>query len=309
MPKFFYCYNHQGKADLYIEALLRAGWQASKDPGKARFILTDVDIMPRARTLREYRKRGIRIICYPHAARPNLFWDFDGHGFTDCIDLVIVPAIGHEEILRAIGTPYPIEVVGWHLSELKPFEPKEKIRKILFAPIHPNSNGFLSSIDKGINRATFERLLSIASEEISISIRYLRDLKSNGLWKAGGFEYIQGEPDGSTQEIDRADLVVSHQTFAFLAVARGIPTLMMAEDRTPRWGGSEEKLRFARSWDKYRELLRYPLDLLDPLSSEPLPCLIQRAGKGDPGAQEWRRRMIGDQLDPALFVQKVESYL
>jgi hypothetical protein len=310
MSKLFFCYDHQHKADSYIGALKRAGWEETRDPGKGRFVLTDVDIMPRARSLREYHKRGIRVFCYPHAARPNLFWDFPGHSFTDFITACFVPAPGHEAILRAYGTPYPIEAVGWHLSELRDFAPREKVRKILFAPIHPNNNGFLSSLDKKINADALRLLVSLTSDpEISLTVRYLKDLKDNGLWKAGGVDYIPANPDGSTQEIDRADLVVSHQTFAFLSVARGVPTLMMGEWMTPRWGGSEAKLTFARSWELYKHLLMYPLDLLDPTSTEPVECLIERAAMGDPKVSEWRSRLIGEAFDPELFVSRVESYL
>jgi hypothetical protein len=265
-----------------------------------------MDLMPRARILRKLAQRGVRIFIYPHAARPNIFWDFPGQVMTDFITAHFVPAEGHAQIMRSFGVPHPIEPVGWHLSETRPFRCRDEVKKILFAPIHPNSNGFLSSIDRDINEAAFRKALSLMLENVSLTVRYLRDLKRQGLWKAGGVEYIEGAPDGSTVEIDRADLVISHQTFAFLAVARGVPTLMMAEDKPPRWGGSEEKLRFVLSWEKYRDLMAFPLDIL---SGEDLGETVFRAIDSDMYIRDWRERMIGPAFDPDLFVERVESYL
>ncbi len=302
----FFCFNHQGKATAYIQALTERGWQETKDPGRACFILSDSDVRGRFRTLKEYAGRGIRIFIYPHAARPNIFWDFPDTPISPFIDAQFVIAQGHVDIMRAYGLRCILKVVGWHLCPIQPFKPRASVKRILFAPIHPNSNGFLSKIDRDLNVRAFKKLQTLITDDITLTVRYLRDLKQNGLWKASCVEYIQGDPDLSTREIDRADLVVSHQTFAHLAVARGIPTLMMGEWNPPRWGGTEETLAFVQHWDQYKDLLMYPLDIL---ADEDIRDLVQRAIYSDADIADWRSRLIGRPFDPARFVQQLEECL
>lgn len=303
----FFCFNHQNKAEAYIRALVSRGWEETKDPGQARFILADSNVNHRRKTLDSYHARGVKVFLYPHAARPNIFWDFPGQDFSGRVDAHFTISPGHVEIMRAYGYPYPIEVVGWHLSQIRPFRPREEIRRIVFAPIHPNNNGYLGAVDRDLNNRTFSRLLSVspAIHNFELAVRYIGDLRSIGIWRAGGVQYIEGYKDQSTSEIDGADLVVSHQTYAFLAVARGIPTLMMGEDLPPRWGGSDREIKTVKSWEKYRDLMRYPLDILAGDPAE----LMSRAACSDEDIQDWRRRMIGDPFDPDRFVDRVEEYL
>lgn len=306
MTDRFFCFNHQGKASAFVDALLARGWEKTNDPGEARFLLSDSNVNARGRTLAHYHAEGKKVFLYPHAARPNIFWDFPGQSFDGKIDAHLVSASGHIDIMRAYGFPYPLEVVGWHLCEIRPFSPRPDIRKVVFGPIHPNSNGFLCEVDRDLNLSTFTILhkLSVILG-FELIVRYIGDLRSIGIWKAGGITYIEGAKDHSTQEIDEADLVVSHQTFAYLAVARGIPTLMMGEDLPPRWGGTEGDIKTALSWDKYRDLMRYPLDILagDPIE------LIRCASETDEPIREWRERMIGEPFDPERFVDRIEEML
>jgi hypothetical protein len=302
----FFAFNHQGKADAYVQALTSRGWNEVRDPGQALFILSDIDFHARSKTLRDYRQQGKKIFLYSHAARPNIFWDFPDMTFSPDVDAYFLAAAGHVEISQAICVPYPMHVVGWHLCPIKAFKPRDRVQRILYAPIHPNSNGFLCRMDREMNVQTFKKLLSLMTENVTLTVRHLQGLKANGLWKAGGVDYIEGRPDLTYSQIDAADLVVSHQTFAFLAVARGTPTLMMGEWQIPRWGGSEEKLQFTRSWDKYKHLLMYPLDVL---AEEDVDTLVQRAIRSDCEIAQWRERMIGHPFDGDRFVSTLESYL
>jgi hypothetical protein len=306
MDNLFFCFNHQNKADSYIRALESRGWKKVSDPGEARFILSDSNVNHRRKTLDHYHAQGKKVFLYPHAARPNIFWDFPGQDFEGKIDAHFIAAAGHGEIMRSYGFPYPLEVAGWSLCPIRPFQAKPDIRRVVFAPIHPNSNGFLCTVDKRINKATFTILLRLADLcGFELLVRCIGELADNGIWKAGGVAYIQGRKDQSVGEIDAADLVVSHQTFAFLAVARGIPTLMMGESYAPRWGGSERELKTVRSWDVYKDLFRYPLDILE---GDPVE-LVNRARESDESIRDWRERMIGEPFDPGAFVDRLEKYL
>ncbi len=304
--KSFFCFNHQGKADAYINALTMRGWTQVKDPGRAYFILSDADVHARFKTLQSYHRRKVKIFLYPHAARPNIFWDFPGISFAPFVCAHFVATDGHAEIMRAYGVPYNLQVIGWHLCPPLPFRPRDQVRRILYAPIHPNSNGFLCRLDRELNMLTFKKLLSLVNDGVTLTVRYIRELQQNGLWKAGGVNYIQGQLDLSYQEIDQADLVIGHQTFAYMAVARGVPTLMMGEWHAPRWGGTEEKLATVRSWEKYKDLLMYPLDIL---AEEDTPALLERAIRSDCDIADWRDRLIGRPFEPHRFVDVLEGCL
>ena len=107
-------------------------------------------------------------------------------------------------------------------------------------------------------------------------------------------------------QIDAAEVVVSHQTFAHLAVARGAPTVMMGESIIPRYTQSNGQYVTAKSWDKYRDLLKFPLDILN--TPDPY-ALLQESIQSDALIADWKRRMIGDAFDPDAFYGYIEESL
>lgn len=308
MMKFFF-YNHQHKADPLIEALQKKGWKQT-GPAQAKVIFTDVDFGPMLPHLKVHHRAGKKIFTYPHAACPNLFVDMaDGKGEPfNHLSAQFVTAPGHKEILERIEYPKPVEVIGWYLCPMKAFEPRPEARNILFAPIHPNTDGSLSDVDKTLNANTFRRLLPLAeSGQIHLTVRYLRKLEQNGLWIVDYVDYIEGKPDQSYKEIDEADVVISRHTFAYLAIARGVPTIMIGEDVTPRFGSPlKGNFQYAKSFEKYKDLLMYPFDILGEMDTA---ALLRRVVHSDVEIMDWRRRMIGEPFDAAKFVKLVEKYL
>jgi hypothetical protein len=137
-------------------------------------------------------------------------------------------------------------------------------------------------------------------------VRYLHAIEENGLQYQDGVTYYRGAPDQSTADIDAADLVIGHQTFAYLAVARGKPTLMMGENIPPRSGNSDSNYHYVKHWEAYKDLLMYPLDILKTRSVDKL---IEKAVSSDAEIQRWREMFIGQPFDKKLFVEKLEAYL
>jgi hypothetical protein len=135
-------------------------------------------------------------------------------------------------------------------------------------------------------------------------VRHIRDIKNNGLEKVAGVTYIQGRPDLTFTEIDKADVVIGHQTFAYLAIARGKPTLMIREDIPPHtvWHG---KTQWVKSWEKYAEIMAYPLDILAGDTAE----VIQTACRGSDETAAWKERFISVPFEPKQFIERLESYL
>lgn len=304
----FYFYLHQNKGRPLLEAMKAAGWTPTGQAANAAAVFSDSDVPSRMKSLNGFLRRGAKIFLYPHAARPNLFNDFEGYPWCPKVTAHFVSAEGHIEILKRVGIGHKFEVTGWYLCPMKPFEPRTQARKILFAPIHPNSNGTLSKSDRKVNADTMRKLQPLVeSGEIDLTIRFLRGLDKNGLWEVPGVTYIEGQPDQTYSQIDDADLVVSHQTFAYIAIARGVPTVMMGEDVPPRIGCEEYgTFKYVMNFDKYKDLLMYPLDIL---AEDDTLGLFERAIRSDTEIADWRRRLIGEPFDPLNFVRTVKRYL
>jgi hypothetical protein len=303
-------WDHQGKAQKYIETLSSAYERVSatnpKNQRGVTFVIADNDVRGRRTWLTRFLRAGCPLFfIYPHSARPNLVNDIRSTwAYTTA---TFVSAVGHQRIMRLYGYQKPIHVVGWHLCPLESFQPRPEMKNILFAPIHPRN----AKIDRQVNRAAFERLHRVSKEQenVKLTVRHIGNLDENGLEAVPGVSYVEGRLEPSWEMIDTADLVVGHQTYAYLAVARGVPTLMMAEDMpthlVPKTADGAVVLS-AKNWKKYAKILAYPLDILrtdDPWG------MIQRATRTDEDIQAWRKNMIGPSFDPKALLAVIDFYV
>lgn len=306
IPFSVYCYNHQGKGTAYVKALNDNGFR-NTSPLNAKVILIDIDNPGRVNKHKMDLATGrARLFVYPHAARPSIAWDglFPPSKYT-CA--TFVSAAGHIDVIRAYGYNKPIHIAGWAYCPIKSFVAVPNPKNILFAPIHPTRRNWLSDLDKSINKASFEKLLKLVDAgHIQLKVRFMRGLETNGIWHHPKVTYVEGGTDMSYKEIDEADLVVSHQTHAYMAIARGKPVLMMSEKTPPRNGGSEDTFKFVSSWEKYKDLLIYPLDILE---YDDTMGLIDRACSNDNDIADWRTRMIGEPFSPNIIVKTIKEYL
>ena len=304
----YYVHPHQNKERVFIEALQVAGYvplQSLRAMHAVRFALLDHDVGAlgngHLRHLEEFHRRKIPVFMYPHAARPMVIWDgmYRLWPHTRCSFVI---GEGHREVMERFGYPIPTEIVGWTLSEIKPFQPVERVHSILFAPIH--SGRLKCEMDVEINRQAYKRLLDYCRQTgAQLTVRHIGDIEKSGISMVSGVTYVRGRKDGSTRDIERADLVVSHQTYAYMAVALGKPTLMMGEDVPPRSGD-----KYVASWDLYKDIFMYPLDILS-VSGKDIGRLIEIAAECDRLIADWRDRMIGRAFDGPAFVKKLEKYL
>lgn len=302
----YICINHQAKANTFIDALASRYTAIPKtDPGfkSARFVLTDHDVLSRRAVLENFRREGLRkFFIYPHAGRPSIVSAF--YQAWEHTTAQFAATDAHIEVMRRVGHPGNLHAVGWPLCPIKAFTPRAEVHNVLFAPIHPRN----SPIDKKVNDAIMEKLYPLArSGRIHLTVRWLAPFEGNGIQRHDDcVTYVEGAAGPTWSQIDNSDIVIGHQTFAFLAVARGVPTLMMGEDLVPHVEYKTGEYYEARGWDDFRDLIMYPLDLLyseDPLS------MMQAAAADDESIRAWRDRMIGKPFDPKKFVDIVESYL
>ena len=307
-PKIFRARHHQGKEKAFVDALRARGWRESTYlySRYVQFGLFDADWSESDID----RLEGKPFFLYPHAARPMVQYDKSVTPRTDCRCMFVSSPAG-VYLMKMIGYPCEVVEVGWNLTPIKRFWPRGEVERITFAPIHPNVNGYLNEVDKNLNREAYQRIVRYAEKhEAVVTVRYCRDINDNGLgaeiskphpnvvWK-------QGYPNGDTSDIVTADLVVSHQTFAYMAVALGVPTVMMGEDIAPRSGNAEIGFTYSAHFDDYKDYLMYPLDILD---GDP-ETVIQTAISTDKVIAEWRSRFIGKPFRPDYFVDCIEERL
>jgi hypothetical protein len=309
--RFYYLANHQDKAKPFSEALGERGWVPERRPRRGLFMLMDADAMAYQRRIdKMWTERRIPSFVYPHAGPPSLLGDYEGYAPSRNVRARFVVASGHVDVMRSYGYSGTIIVAGWSWCPIRPFRSrKHNIGRVLLMPIHPNSNLFLSERDKVLNAAAFERACKIAETfEAHLVVRHIHSLEANGLQPTGRASYIQGHPhiSESFMEINKADLVIAHHTPAYMAVAWGVPTLMIGEYETPFIGGKESDLHYARNWKGYADLMAYPLDIL---GREDYVYTANEAVSSDAKIADWRERMIGSYFDPKAFVDNMESNL
>ena len=299
-------FDHQLKSRTFSDTLALYGHnpipRLNGNYHDAGFVLTDNAVLSRQRKLEELRRRGMnKFFIYPHAGRPSLVSAF--YQSWPHITAEFVSTKGHMEVMLRAGNINRLYAIGWSLCPLREFQTRERVYNVLFAPIHPRN----SEIDRKINSAVLDKLYPLVKNgKIHLTVRYLSPFEGNGIKRYEGVEYVEGSAGPVWNQIDAADLVISHQTFAFIAVARGIPTLMMGEDIKPhveyRNGGFLE----ANDWEKYRDLIMYPLDIL--YSDAPMD-MMEKAAKSDEAIRGWRNRMIGNRFDAGEFMEILGGYL
>ena len=300
--------HHQKKAMPLVKALEDDGFKTIKHTqGLADVLLIDHDIVEYGHggTVDKFHKAGKPVFIYPHGAAPLLCWD-GIHKPNDKIKVNFVTSRGHAEVLRRYGYPVPTEVIGWYLTEVKPWKPvKKKHLNILFAPLHPIlGHVFMFEEDKEANAETYTRLLELVKQgKIDLSVRHIGKLDANGLWEADGIEIHQGRTDNTYDDIEKADLVISNGTMAYMSIALGKPTIMLQQMTPSREPDIHtfEKLE-SKNTHLYEKYMRFPFDVEN---DDDLWKIIRDACRREP--KQWRKRFIGDPFDPVKFCAMIEE--
>lgn len=309
--------RHQDKAKAYIAALRRAGYVRVLDNAHAKFHLAHLYYANkpnsiRTRKVQEILQRNLPVFVYPHHARPTIEWDGVNTYLTTHAAFVQAP--GHAEVMGHFY-PYPVEVVGWTYSEIKP--PRGPLSatwplRVLFGPIHPFGNGYQGPTAAKLNQAVFTELskLHIAGA-IDLTVRHVKPLETNGIFDAGqtSVKFHQALTRLEPSVLEDYDVVVGHQTIAYVAVALGVPTVMFGQDDLPEiisaWKFQPPEANMPAHWKDYADLMRYPVDFFD---ADPL-AILERALRVEATEQTWRHRFIGAPFDPVHFVERLEAYL
>jgi len=297
----YYLYSHQHKGRAYAKALQSCGF--IPDEQNAEVVLVDRESYmhtggaPRA-IVDEHVRRGAKIIVFPHSALPP--WRYDGIvKLQSYISSVLVIGEGQKEAMRYIEPAARVDVTGWAWCKQKQYKSADEIKTILFAPIHPA--GGLRPEGVRANKNIIYDLKRVQSKTgARVIVRYVGKLERQGLKQYSRFEWVKGEPDGSTAEIDAADVVIAEGTFMYLSVARGKPTVGINQHISVR-PNKTYHIHQPKHWHLYGDSLAYPINY----QPGQLWDLIQQANGGE--CTEWRARFIGKQLQPKKFCALIEE--
>ncbi len=283
------------------QALQAAGHEFVQGP--ADVLLIDHDA-PRPAPYREvveaWAKRGAKVFIYPHGALPLVSWD-GLHPPCPLVSGNFVIAQGHAEVMRRYDYPIPTHVIGWPFCEIAPFRPAPRLRRLLFAPMHPSDTGHLAPGELDLNRRIYEQLLRLPVE---LTVRHIKTLEQNGLWPVEGVRYVHGLPDNSVADIDAADAVVTCVgTYSSLSIARGRPTVVYGQDIQPNYGVPDEPLIRMRNWDRYADYMRFPFDADDGALAD----VLAEAARSDERIRDWKRLFIGAPFDGPRFAAMLEQ--
>ncbi len=275
--------------------LLDQGWAPTTNPGACDLLLIDHDdpmADPRPDMIKVCHENGGKVVVYPHGANPTVVF-YDG---VYPPDPRIAARLEHGPGSVEIGRRFTIDdlrqhVVGWTYTDTAPYRAPDKLERVLFAPLHPNGRGELAAYDRETNRRVYADLLNLP---VRLSVRTIAHPMLSGLWEAPNVEWLPAY-DFSMEEtqtrVDEAEVVIGAGTFAFTAVARGKPTVMLPDRNLIEMRGfpvpAHEEL--------YRDYLKYPLEYGD----RPLMELLDCACHESPVIRDWADLFIGEQCDPA----------
>jgi hypothetical protein len=298
----FYVFNHQHKGKPYFDALRSQGHKPVARIADVALFDRDIYIATPNRTLNNVQvqiDRGSKIVIYPHSALPP--WWYDGLvQFSDYIAGVVVIGEGQKATMQVIAPNSNVIVGGWPWCPQLPFQKPEKLKTILFGAIHPSGRKLRPEALRA-NQDIYHRLKRVARwTGCKVIIRHIHDLNLQGLRPYPRFHFVRGQPDGSTQEIDEADVVIAEGTFMYGAVARGKPTIGINQ-HLPCRPNKDSNEHIPHKWDQYGPDIAYPINF----GTKPLMDLIDDAMSGE--QTEWRRRFIGNDLDAVKFCKEMEK--
>lgn len=318
--------NHnRDKAQVYANALIEAGHEEIltsaldlervyhpsgmtyiQNPKDADFIIVDHNWTEAAiGTLRWAKNTGRPAFKIIHGARADMF--IDSIKFPNPMELVnFVPGPGHKRIYDAGGYPAETVVTGWAWSDVKEFTPSLPT-KVLFAPIHPREKAKLIPGQRHANVKIIKDLKRL-SDKYDIHIYQYKQLKDNALpedtaeWAT--LHQSTLKLADAIAAIEDADLVIAHETFSFISIALGKPTIMFRDDVE---GIGWFVIHESKYWPHYNGKMNYPFSWMTHTGDK--DDLIRRVAMDREAIMGWKQNFIGGPFDKEVFVNTIQPYL
>ncbi|WP_028065378.1 hypothetical protein [Solirubrobacter soli] len=295
--------DHYRRSVPFAYALSLAGHElVAPDAFGADVFLIDFDppLEGYRRLIDGHADAGAKVVLYPHAAGgPMLSYDAIWEPY-ERVDANFVAGVGHAEFLRRIEYPAPVHTIGWTSGDQRPFQPRADVRRVLFAPTHPNADGSMLGRLRDENAEVFTKLLE---GPWKLTVRHIGTLEENGLWPVDGVEFVDGRTVPPIKNIDATDAVVAGAgSFPTISVSRGVPTVIYGQGSVVL-GLPDEETSPLRRGERYLDYVRFPFDVADG----PLDEVVHAAASSPEGIADWRRRFVGHAFHPGRFAAAIEQ--
>jgi hypothetical protein len=298
--------DHGRKSFAFAGALQHAGHQLVPPLTEdADVLLVDADppVLWHKRVIDFHAEAGAKVVLYPHAGGiPTLsydgVWEPDPRVHTN-----FVTGVGHAELLRRLGYPAPTQVIGWTFTDdQKPFRACTDVKRVLFAPTHPNGDGSMTKHQRAQNSEVFGRLLQTPFE---ITVRHRGTIEDNGLWEAPGVKFVDGLRSPLTAQLQTSDAVVAAEgTFPTIAIAQGVPAVIYSEF-VVALGLKDHEIIFPNRLALYEDYARYPFSC----DSGDIESIVREAALSEQPIADYKRRFIGEQFHALKFVETFERII
>lgn len=297
MDKYFISYDRDS-ALAYIDALSKKGFERVSDYRDAYFYILDRNWRDTREIMRYARGNHRKIFLIPHGSRGYMFWDSIYVDMDMDFTAYYVPSWGVKHVMCDL--PVPVHVTGWPWCKVIGAR-TTKLKKVLFAPIHPDTEGKWTWAPQWLefNKRVWEKLLPIR-DRFELIVYHSWPPETNGLTIENNVKYIPSSlmMRDAVGIIDQADVVIAQETFASLAIARGCPTVMIDDTAIP-----PAPLGFvSKYWNRYLKHA-YPLNFLQ---EDDIYGLLQKATRYD--VSEWKNLFIGDNFDEKAFATNIQEY-
>jgi hypothetical protein len=305
MARKFSVFANKDAGSPYVHALTKAGFEFVSVDDRADFMLIDCEHAggPWKRIASFLSTRPVFV--YPHSPLAYFIWD--GHYRVLPVQCNFVIGEAAKRSMEAYGYPNRIEMCGWARSKLRKFAPTIGSR-LLFVPARTRGNGKYTNLSYAeTTPRAFQFVLDHLDCFEHVTICYVKDFVNEADYAHTGIDFIKTDPGlaaSPTQDmlerIDAADLVISCETVACLAVASGKPTVVYNAKAVPATGNV-----LAAKYELYRQYYEFPL-ALEEMSIRDM--LDVRSAKNQ-HVEEWKRMNIGGLFEPDKFVNTIMEYL
>jgi hypothetical protein len=300
----FFVLRHRDSADAYIKALLDARYAETKDIARADFILYDHEIKL-AGHIQAIKDKPTFV--YPHT--PYSWFVWDGICPTLPASCNFVYGENAKLGLESFGYPGRVKVCGFSRCEVFPFRPS-KDRRLLFAPAHLLLNKkYPRDNDYRVHQAAFAWVVRHAKYFDGVTVRIFGTIKENGFHEVEGikFENVATATrytsaltvESSIASIERHDIIISCNTFGYLSLARGKPTILYGNCQ-PRTREGE-----VRNYPLYKHLIDFPY----PLESLSVDDVIKAGSIINSAIEKWRQKTIGGNFDAEKCLSAIKEYV
>jgi hypothetical protein len=161
--------------------------------------------------------------------------------------------------------------------------------------------------DYQVHRSAFDWIVKYKKYFDSVTVRIFGTIEQNGLYKSDGVQFENAavatrytaalSTRASIESIDRNDLVISCNTFGYLALARGKPTIL--------YGNTSPRTREGgvNNYHLYKHLIDFP----NPLESLTIDEVLGAGSIINAEVEEWKSKTIGGQFDVEKFLSIIKE--